>query len=101
MAKHQCQCLLDDLLHSGVTYCFADFPIQKVERNIAYLEEKPLQYVEDYSRRLALSEDCVESAHKSIQRITEGAHLGMLGCSWTCSSFFIRFRSCVLSSLLV
>lgn len=65
-----------------------DFLTQKVERNIAYLEERPLPYSENPSRMLALSEDCVESAHQSIRCYMEGADLGMIGYSWL-DLFFI------------
>ncbi|UPX13866.1 uncharacterized protein EKO05_0004363 [Ascochyta rabiei] len=71
-----------------------DFLIQKVERNIAYLEGKPLTDSEDVSRMLSLSEDCVESAHQSIRLIMEGAHLGILGHSWL--DLFFVFHSVMI-----
>lgn len=86
------------LLHIYYFYtrCIAsrDFLIQKVEGNIAYLEEQPLPYSEDLSRRLTLSEDCVESAHRSIQCIIEGAHLGIIGYSWL--DLFFVFHSILI-----
>ena len=71
-----------------------DFLIQKVERNIAYLEGKPADYSEELPRILALSEDCVESAHQSIRCIMEGAHLGMIGHSWL--DLFFVFHSILI-----
>lgn len=71
-----------------------DFLIQKVERNIANLEGKPLPYSEDLSRMLSLSEDCVESAHKSMQCIMEGAHLGIMSYSWL--DLFFVFHSILI-----
>lgn len=71
-----------------------DFLIQKVERNIAYLEEKPMPYSEDLSRTLTLGENCVESAHQSIRCIMEGAHLGMIGHSWL--DLFFVFHSILI-----
>ncbi|KAH7402550.1 fungal-specific transcription factor domain-containing protein [Pyrenochaeta sp. MPI-SDFR-AT-0127] len=71
-----------------------DFLIQKVERNICYLENKPTPFTEDWGRTLALSEDCVESAHQSIQCIMAGAHLGMIGISWL--DLFFIFHSVLI-----
>lgn len=75
-----------------------DFLVQKVERNIANLEEKPLPYPEDWPRTLALSEDCVESAYQSIRCIMEGANLGanldMIGYSWL--DLFFVFHSILI-----
>ncbi|KAF2632508.1 hypothetical protein BU25DRAFT_444606 [Macroventuria anomochaeta] len=67
-----------------------DFLVQKVERNIAYLEDKPIPYSEELSRILALSEDCVESAHQSIRCIMEGADLCMIGYS-SLDLFFVFY----------
>lgn len=71
-----------------------DFLIQKVERNIAYLEGKEVPYPEELARTLTLSEDCVESAHQSIRCIMEGAHLGMIGYSWL--DLFFVFHSILI-----
>jgi hypothetical protein len=71
-----------------------DFLIQKVERNLAYREEKTQPYSEDLPRTLALSEDCVESAHQSIRCIMEGAQIGMIGYSWL--DLFFIFHSIMI-----
>lgn len=71
-----------------------DFLVQKVERNIAYLEEKPVPYSETLQRTLTLSEDCVESAHQSIRCIMEGADLGVIGYSWL--DLFFVFHSILI-----
>ncbi|KAF1842380.1 uncharacterized protein K460DRAFT_409795 [Cucurbitaria berberidis CBS 394.84] len=65
-----------------------DFLIRKVERSINQLENKPPPFSEDWDKTFALSEDCVESAHKSLQCMMAGAHLGMIGYSWL-DLFFI------------
>lgn len=59
-----------------------DFLIQRVERRILALEDKSAPDPQDWERILALSEDCIESAHRAIQCIMAGAHLGMIGYSW-------------------
>ena len=86
------------LLHVYIFYtrCIVsrDFLIQKVERHIAFLEEKSLPYPEDLSRMLVLSEDCVESAHQSLRCIMEGAPLGMIGYSWL--DLFFVFHSILI-----
>lgn len=86
------------LLHVYIFYtrCIIsrDFLIQKVERDIASLEEKALPHSEDLSRMLVLSEDCVESAHQSIRCIMEGAPLGMIGYSWL--DLFFVFHSILI-----
>ena len=71
-----------------------EFLVQKVERNIAYLEDKPMPYSAELSRALALSEDCVESAHQSIRCIMAGADLGMIGYSWL--DLFFVFHSILI-----
>lgn len=71
-----------------------DFLIKKVERNIAYLEEKQLPHSEELSRTLALSEDCVESAHQSLRCIMAGADLGIIGNSWL--DLFFVFHSLLI-----
>ncbi len=72
-----------------------DFLIQKVERNICHLENKQPPYSEDLSKALALSEDCVESAHRSIQCIMAGTHLGIIGYSWL--DLFFVFHSVLIA----
>lgn len=59
-----------------------DFLIQKVERNIAYLENQTPPYSENWDSTLALGEDCVESAHQSLHCIMAGSHFGMMSYSW-------------------
>ncbi|KAF3045619.1 hypothetical protein E8E12_010688 [Didymella heteroderae] len=71
-----------------------DFLVQKVERNIAFLEDKQMPYSEELQRTLTLSEDCVESAHQSIRCIMEGADLGMIGYSWL--DLFFIFHSILI-----
>lgn len=82
-----------------------DFLVQKVERNISFLEGRDAPYSEESQRTLALSEDCVESAHQSLRCMMEGADLGMIGYSWldlffvfhsiliVCADFLARPRS--------
>ncbi|KAH6620308.1 fungal-specific transcription factor domain-containing protein [Boeremia exigua] len=71
-----------------------DFLVKKAERNIAYLQDKQIHYSEEYSRTLALSEDCVESAHQSLRCIMEGAGLKMIGYSWL--DLFFVFHSVLI-----
>lgn len=59
-----------------------DFLVRKVERNICKLENKAPPVPDDWAKTLALSEDCVESAHQGIQCIMAGADLGLIGNSW-------------------
>ncbi|KAJ4374037.1 hypothetical protein N0V83_002776 [Neocucurbitaria cava] len=59
-----------------------DFLVRKVERNICQLENKTPPASEDWAKTLALSEDCVESAHQGIQCIMAGTELGLIGNSW-------------------
>jgi hypothetical protein len=68
--------------------------IKKVESNIAYLEEKDVSASEELSRTLTLSEDCVESAHQSLQCIIAGADLGIIGYSWL--DLFFVFHSVLI-----
>ncbi|KAF2030332.1 hypothetical protein EK21DRAFT_65677 [Setomelanomma holmii] len=65
-----------------------DFLIHKVERNIAYLEKQSPPFSEDWNTTLALSEDCVESAHQSLRCILAGSNTGMMIYSWL-DLFFI------------
>lgn len=71
-----------------------DFLVQKVERNIAFLENKQFEHSEELQRTLVMSEDCVESAHQSIRCIMEGADLGMIGYSWL--DLFYIFHSILI-----
>jgi proline utilization trans-activator len=71
-----------------------DFLIQKVERDISYLENKLPSISEDWGTTLALSEDCVESAHQSIRCIMAGSELGMIGHSWL--DLFFVFHSVLI-----
>lgn len=71
-----------------------DFLVKKVERNIAYLEDKQLPHTEELSRTLALSEDCVESAHQSLRCVMAGVDLGILGNSWL--DLFFVFHSLLI-----
>jgi hypothetical protein len=87
------------LLHHIFYYymrCIAsrEFHIQKVERDIAHLENKTPNLSENWEKILALSEDCVESAHRSIQCTMAGAHLGMIGYSWL--NLFFIFHSILI-----
>lgn len=71
-----------------------DFLVRKVEKSICDIEAKSSPLSEDWQRTLALSEDCVESAHKSIQCIMAGAPLGMIGYSWL--DLFFVFHSILI-----
>ena len=71
-----------------------EFHIQKVERDILRLEGQIPDTSEDWEKVLALSEDCVESAHYSIQCTMAGAHLGMIGYSWL--NLFFVFHSILI-----
>lgn len=66
------------------------FLIQKVERNICYLESRAPPPIEEWQRTLMMSEDCVDSAHQSLNCIMAGAHLGMMGYSWL-DLFFVFY----------
>lgn len=72
-----------------------DFLVKKVESNIAvYSQKKPVDYTDDLSRTLALSEDCVESAYQSLRCIMNGTDLGMIGYSWL--DLFFVFHSVLI-----
>jgi hypothetical protein len=71
-----------------------EFHIQKVGRDVSHLENKTPDTSEDWTRILALSEDCVESAHNSIQCTVAGAHLDMIGYSWL--NLFFVFHSILI-----
>lgn len=71
-----------------------DFLVQKVERNIAGLQDRRQSYTDEVSRILALSEDCVESAHQSLRCIMEGSDLGLIGYSWL--DLFFVFHSILI-----
>jgi proline utilization trans-activator len=71
-----------------------DFLIQKVESYIAYLENKTPSTLQDWDTTLALSVDCVESAHQSIKCIMAGSDLGMIGYSWL--DLFFVFHSVLI-----
>lgn len=59
------------------------FLTQKVERNICRLEDKPFTPSDDLDQVLALAEDCIVSACKSIQCLNIVADMGFLnGVSW-------------------
>lgn len=70
------------------------FLIQKVENSICELEKKYCPPPENWQRTLALSEDCVQAASKSIQCILAGANLGMIGYSWL--DLFFIFHSVLI-----
>ncbi|KAF2132087.1 hypothetical protein P153DRAFT_284970 [Dothidotthia symphoricarpi CBS 119687] len=59
-----------------------DFLVHRVERRIQALENKLPPDSQDWKRTMALSEDCIESAHRAIQCIMDGAPLGIMGYSW-------------------
>jgi proline utilization trans-activator len=71
-----------------------EFHIQKVGRDISSLENKVPNTSDGWEKILALSEDCVESAHNSIQCTMAGAHLGMIGYSWL--NLFFVFHSILI-----
>ncbi|KAJ8115610.1 hypothetical protein OPT61_g2783 [Boeremia exigua] len=71
-----------------------DFLVKKIESNIAYAEERAMPYSDEHTRTLALSEDCVESAHQSLRCILEGADLGIIGNSWL--DLFFVFHSVLI-----
>ncbi|KAL5117691.1 separin protein [Pleosporales sp. CAS-2024a] len=56
-----------------------DFLIQKVERDISYMENRLPPMSENWETTFALSEDCVESAHQSICCIMTIRDSGFLG----------------------
>ena len=63
------------------THCIVsrDFLVQKVDSDICYLENQTPPGSDDRRETLALSEDCVDSAHKGI---TAGWDLGIVSHSW-------------------
>jgi proline utilization trans-activator len=71
-----------------------EFHIQKVERDISHFENQTPNISENWGKVLALSEDCVESAHKSLQCTMAGAHLGIIGFSWL--NLFFVFHSILI-----
>ncbi|KAF1934122.1 uncharacterized protein M421DRAFT_276 [Didymella exigua CBS 183.55] len=71
-----------------------DFLVQKVERNIAFLEGKPVPYSEELQRTLILSEDCVDSAHQSLQYIMDSADIGVIG--YSCLDLFFVYHSILI-----
>jgi proline utilization trans-activator len=58
-----------------------DFLIAKVEKNICHLENRAPPALEDWEMTLALSEDCVESAYRSIQYMMDASDLGVIGAA--------------------
>jgi proline utilization trans-activator len=82
-----------------------DFLIQKVERDISYLENKLPPISEDWDTTFTLSEDCVESAYQSIRCIMAGLVPGSIAYPWfdlffvfhavliVCADFLARPRS--------
>jgi len=56
-----------------------DFLVAKVERNISYLENRHPPPSEDWQTTLALAEDCVQSAHRSIQCMVDASNLNVIG----------------------
>ncbi|KAH8702990.1 fungal-specific transcription factor domain-containing protein [Phaeosphaeriaceae sp. PMI808] len=71
-----------------------DFLIQKVERNISRLENRSSPIPNTWESTLALSEDCVESAHQSLRCIMAGADLGIMEYSWL--DLFFVFHSVLI-----
>ncbi|KAH7078396.1 fungal-specific transcription factor domain-containing protein [Paraphoma chrysanthemicola] len=71
-----------------------DFLIQKVERNISYMEQQSPPFSEDWDTTLALSEDCVESAYQSLRCILAGTNLGMMWYSFL--DLFFLFHSVMI-----
>ncbi|KAL6712678.1 hypothetical protein ACN47E_000555 [Coniothyrium glycines] len=71
-----------------------DFLIQKVEKSICFLERKPISYPDNWQNILNLSEDCVESAHKSIQCIIAAWEYSIIGYSWL--DLFFVFHSVLI-----
>jgi proline utilization trans-activator len=71
-----------------------DFLIQKVERDISFLENRLPPISEDWDTTFALGENCVESAHQSIRCIMAGLDLGLIGYSWL--DLFFVFHSVLI-----
>ncbi|RMZ72179.1 separin [Pyrenophora seminiperda CCB06] len=71
-----------------------DFLVHKVESHITYLEEQTFPVTEDWQTTLLLAEDCVESVHRSLQCITIGINLGIIGYSWL--DFFYVFHAVLI-----
>lgn len=71
-----------------------DFLIQKVERSISRMENRSPPLSDEWEAILALSEDCVESAHQSIRCIMAGSNIGMIGYSWL--DLFFIFHSVLI-----
>lgn len=86
------------LLHISYFYtrCMVsrDFLLQKIEMSICRLEGKPLVYPEDWRKILNLSEDCVESAHKSLECMIAGLQHSIIGYSWL--DLFFVFHSVMI-----
>jgi hypothetical protein len=86
------------LMHIGYYYmrCIIsrDFLMQKTETNICHLENKTLPVSENWRTTLALSEDCVESAHKSLQYISEASDQNIIGTSFV--DLFYVFHAVLL-----
>lgn len=58
-----------------------DFLMTKVERNVSYLESRPAPASDDWQSTMLLAEDCVQSAHQSIQCMMGVSGLGLIGTS--------------------
>lgn len=71
-----------------------DFLIQKVEKSISYLEHKPIVYPENWQNVLNLSEDCVDSAHRSLECMIAGLRYSIIGYSWL--DLFFVFNSILI-----
>lgn len=73
-----------------------DFLIQKVERFISHLEKKSYPYSEDWGKILQLSEDCVDSAHKTVQCIMTISKLDLDLICYSFVDLFIVFQSILI-----
>jgi hypothetical protein len=86
------------MMHVGYYYmrCIVsrDFLMQKIETNICHLENKTPPLSENWQTTLALSEDCVESAHKSLQYMSEASNQNLIGASYV--DLFYVFHSVLL-----
>ncbi|KAF2823413.1 hypothetical protein CC86DRAFT_328703 [Ophiobolus disseminans] len=84
-------------IHYHYTRCVVsrDFLIQKVERNVSYLEDRSPPLSDNWEMTLALSEDCVESAHQSLQCMVAISALGTIGHSSL--DLFLVFHSVMLA----
>ncbi|KAE8824687.1 hypothetical protein PTNB85_09451 [Pyrenophora teres f. teres] len=71
-----------------------DFLVHKVDSNISYMEGKTFPITEDWQTTLILAEDCVESVHRSLQYISIGIDLGIIGYSWL--DFFYVFHAVLI-----